>query len=71
MTHKAEALDLAVDGAAEKMRHALEHLTGKLDAKVTSTGHIDDPINLEDSQEFTDSLLQDDFLAKQAALGKE
>jgi ribosomal subunit interface protein len=71
VTHKAEALDLAVDGAAEKMRHALEHLTGKLDAKVTSTGHLDDPLNLEDSQEFTDSLIQDEFLEKQAALGKE
>ncbi|MCF7202683.1 HPF/RaiA family ribosome-associated protein [Pseudomonas sp. JM10B5a] len=30
VTHKAESLDLAVDGAAEKMLHALDHLTGKL-----------------------------------------
>jgi len=30
VTHKAESLDLAIDGAAEKMLHALDHLTGKL-----------------------------------------
>ncbi|WP_028239524.1 HPF/RaiA family ribosome-associated protein [Stutzerimonas azotifigens] len=30
VTHKAESLDLAVDGAAAKMTHALEHTIGKL-----------------------------------------
>jgi ribosome-associated translation inhibitor RaiA len=30
VTHKADALDLAVDGAAAKMTHALDHLIGKL-----------------------------------------
>lgn len=30
VTHKADALDLAVEGATEKMTHALEHLIGKL-----------------------------------------
>lgn len=30
VTHKAESLDLAIVGAAEKMLHALDHLTGKL-----------------------------------------
>lgn len=30
VTHKAESLDLAIDGAATKMTHALEHTIGKL-----------------------------------------
>ncbi len=36
VTHKAESLQLAVDGAADKMQHALEHLMGKLDTRVLS-----------------------------------
>lgn len=69
VTHKAESVDLAVEGAAEKMRHALEHLMGRLDAKIVSTGHL--PIIDDELGEDTDALLQEDFLAKQEALGKD
>jgi ribosome-associated translation inhibitor RaiA len=69
VTHKAESVDLAVEGAAEKMRHALEHLMGRLDAKTVSTGHIPTELN-EATGEDTDALLQEDFLANQDALGK-
>jgi len=70
VTHKAESLDLAVEGAAEKMRHALEHLMGRLDAKTVSTGHMPTELN-EDTGEDPDALLQEEFLAKQDALGKD
>lgn len=71
VTHKAESLELAVDGAAEKMHNALGHLMGKLDAKVVSTGQLDDPLLEEEPQRVTDALLQEEFLAKQEELGKE
>jgi len=70
VTHKAESIDLAVEGAAEKMRHALEHLMGRLDAKTVSTGHMPHS-EAEETGEDTDALLQEDFLAKQEALGKD
>ncbi|HWV08643.1 MAG TPA: HPF/RaiA family ribosome-associated protein [Pseudomonas sp.] len=71
VTHKAASLDLAVDGAAEKMRHALDHLIGKLESKATSTGHLDDPLLEEDPEHVKDALLQEEFLARQDALGKD
>jgi ribosome-associated translation inhibitor RaiA len=70
VTHKAESLDLAVAGAAEKMHHALEHLIGKLTTKPVSTGHLNDPIS-EESRAEADALLQEEFLAKQEALDKD
>lgn len=33
VTHKADSLEQAIDGAAEKLEHALEHLFGKLRGK--------------------------------------
>lgn len=33
VTHKAESFELAIDGAAEKLAHALGHAFGKLDAR--------------------------------------
>jgi ribosome-associated translation inhibitor RaiA len=71
VTHKAESLDQAVQGAADKMRHALEHLMGRLDAAVESTGHLTAPPVLEDSEAEVDAMLEDDFLARREALGKE
>lgn len=71
VSHKASSLDLAVEGAAEKMRHALDHLTGKLEAKVVSTGHLDDPLLSAEPEQVTEALLQEEFLAKQEALGKD
>ena len=71
VTHKAESLQLAVDGAAEKMNNALEHLMGKLDAKVVSTGHLADPLLEEEPQQVTDALLQEEFLERQEERGKD
>lgn len=64
VTHKAESLDFAVDGAIEKMQHALEHLFGKLRHKRPQT-----PLNADaDSPaENRDRLLEQDFLAEQQA----
>lgn len=67
VTHKAEAMGIAVDGAAEKMRHALEHLTGRLEGKVVSTGRFVDPGDVI----LTDALLEEEFLAKQDELDRE
>lgn len=71
VTHKAESLELAVDGAAEKMHNALGHLMGKLDTKVVPTGQLDDPLLEQEPQKVTDALLQEEFLAKQEERGKE
>lgn len=67
VTHKAEGMGIAVDGAAEKMRHALEHLTGRLEAKTISTGRLVDPGDVI----LTDALLEEEFLAKQEELDRE
>lgn len=67
VTHKAEGMGIAVDGAAEKMRHALEHLTGRLEAKTVSTGRFVDPGDVV----LTDALLEEEFLAKQEELDRE
>ncbi|WPC05450.1 HPF/RaiA family ribosome-associated protein [Pseudomonas benzenivorans] len=63
VTHKAQDLELAVDGATEKMRHALEHLMGKLEAKATANGRLQSP-----RETSSDALLQEEFLAKQEEL---
>lgn len=69
VTHKAESLEQAIEGAAEKMRHALEHLVGKLESKPVGTGHLQH--QLDDDEENADALLQEEFLQRQEALGKE
>ncbi len=69
VTHKAESLEQAIDGAAEKMRHALEHLVGKLETKAVGTGHLQQ--QLDGEAENADALLQEEFLARQEALGKQ
>jgi ribosome-associated translation inhibitor RaiA len=67
VTHKAEAMGLAIDGAAEKMRHALEHLTGRLEGKPLSTGRFVEAGDVL----LTDALLEEEFLAKQDDLQRE
>lgn len=67
VTHKAEGMGIAVDGAAEKMRHALEHLIGRLEAKVVSTGRLVESGDVV----LTDALLEEEFLAKQEELDRE
>lgn len=43
--HKADTLEQAIDGAAVKLDHALEHLFGKLQGKPRAAGK-NQPINL-------------------------
>lgn len=64
VTHKSEEMGIAVDGAVEKMRHALEHLAGRLENKVVPTGRLEAP----GEPLLTDALLQEEFLAKQEEL---
>ena len=65
VTHKAQDLEQAVDGASEKMRHALEHLVGKLEARATAPRSVNSV-----SEEPIDALLQEEFLAKQEELDR-
>lgn len=67
VTHKAEAMGQAIDGAAEKMRHALEHLTGRLESKPQSTGRFVEPGDVL----LTDALLEEEFLARQEELERD
>ena len=70
VTHKAESLEQAIEGAAEKMRHALEHLVGKLESKPVGTGHLEQSLR-DDESENPDALLQEEFLERQEALEKD
>ncbi|KAB0548028.1 HPF/RaiA family ribosome-associated protein [Pseudomonas argentinensis] len=71
VTHKAESLEQAIEGAAEKMRHALEHLVGKLESKPVATGHLEQQLEGDEVDESADALLQEEFLQRQEALGKD
>ncbi|NBB12068.1 HPF/RaiA family ribosome-associated protein [Pseudomonas sp. SLFW] len=66
VTHKADSLDLAVDGAAVKLDHALEHLFGKLRSKRGGVTSIDSARGGD--SENPDALLQEEFLEKDEAL---
>lgn len=69
VSHKAESLEQAVNGAANKARSALDHLIGKLDSKVTPSKLLADPLQQEEPASVKDALLQEEFLAKQQQLG--
>ncbi|WP_419711980.1 HPF/RaiA family ribosome-associated protein [Pseudomonas sp. NFX224] len=62
VTHKAESLELAIDGAATKLEHALEHMFGKLRGKRANVVPIERGAH-------ADTLLEEEFLEnEQAAL---
>ncbi|KQQ50754.1 HPF/RaiA family ribosome-associated protein [Pseudomonas syringae] len=62
VTHKADTLELAIDGAAVKMDHALEHLVGKLRDKQRNVALTPaDDIQVESA----DALLEEEFLEKE------
>lgn len=64
VSHKAGTLDLAVDGAAVKLDHALEHLFGKLrDKRAAAPANVDS----EAVTESADALLEEEFLEKEQA----
>lgn len=60
VTHKAASLEQAVDGAATKLNHALEHLYGKLRSKRAV-------IEQEAGAPVNDALLQEEFLENEQA----
>ncbi|WLG94983.1 HPF/RaiA family ribosome-associated protein [Pseudomonas sp. Z5-35] len=61
VTHKADTLELALDGAAEKLEHALEHLFGKLRGKRAATNGQTESIAL------ADAMLEEEFLENERA----
>ncbi|RRV08400.1 HPF/RaiA family ribosome-associated protein [Pseudomonas sp. v388] len=61
VSHKADTVDQAVDGAAVKLDHALEHLIGKLRDKRGAPATPD----LEPVGESADALLEEEFLEKE------
>ncbi|GAB7531788.1 HPF/RaiA family ribosome-associated protein [Pseudomonas sp. 3A(2025)] len=61
VTHKADSLELAIDGAAVKLDHALEHLLGKLRDKQRNVVLTPDEI----ATESADALLEEEFLEKE------
>lgn len=60
VSHKSASLDQAVEGAATKLEHALEHFYGKLRSKRAVTQQTAD-----DAQ--NDGLLQEEFLENEQA----
>ena len=60
VTHKAANLELAIDGAAEKLEHALEHLFGKLRGKPRAA-----VVPFE--RAAADELLEEEFLENEQA----
>jgi ribosome-associated translation inhibitor RaiA len=66
VTHKADSLDQAVEGAAVKLDHALEHLFGKLRSKRGNVTTLTSATGKD--AENPDALLQEEFLEKDDAL---
>ncbi|WP_071871890.1 HPF/RaiA family ribosome-associated protein [Atopomonas hussainii] len=62
VTHKAESLEFALDGALEKLSHALDHHMGKLRAK-RAAAQREENIGIS----HADHLLEEDFLENQMA----
>ncbi|MBF6026446.1 HPF/RaiA family ribosome-associated protein [Pseudomonas sp. P115] len=60
--HKADTLEQAIDGAATKLDHALEHLFGRLQGKPRAAGK-----SLSDTKVNEDELEQE-FLEKERAV---
>src|ERR1700739_1979765 len=60
VTHKADSLERAIDGAAEKLEHALEHLFGKLRGKPRAA-----VVPFE--RKANDRLLEEEFLENEQA----
>ena len=69
VSEDADSVDRAIEGAAEKLQHALEHLFGKLrnkpSAKLPAEGFGE-----EELKESADDLLEEEFLEKEKELDK-
>ncbi len=62
VSHKADALEQAIEGALEKLQHALDHQFGKLRSKRAAQQHAEIVVEAGVSQ---DALLREDFLAEE------
>jgi len=61
VTHKSESLEQSIDGAIEKLHHALEHQFGKLRSKRATPLQADEALDIPGQ----DALLREDFLAEE------
>ncbi|WP_339494772.1 HPF/RaiA family ribosome-associated protein [Pseudomonas sp. RA_105y_Pfl2_P56] len=59
VTHKADTLEQAIDGAAEKLEHALDHLFGKLRGKPRAA--------VVPFSKANDALLEEEFFENEQA----
>lgn len=69
VSHDADSLTQAVEGAAEKLEHALEHLFGKLRGKRTTT-LAPEGFEAKEPKQTADDLLEEEFLEKEKELDK-
>jgi len=60
--HKADTLEQAIDGAATKLDHALEHLFGKLQGKPRAAGKGQPTTKVNEDE------LEQEFLEKERAV---
>jgi hypothetical protein len=60
--HKADTLEQAIDGAATKLDHALEHLFGKLQGKPRAAGKSQPTTKVNEDE------LEQEFLEKERAV---
>ena len=69
VTQDADTLTQAVEGAAEKLEHALEHLFGKLRGKHTPKLPAEG-FEEKEPKQTADDLLEEEFLEKEKELDK-
>ena len=69
VSHDADSLTQAVEGAAQKLEHALEHLFGKLRGKHTTT-LAPEGFEAKEPKQTADDLLEEEFLEKEKELDK-
>jgi len=67
VSHDADSLTQAVEGAAQKLEHALEHLFGKLRGKRTVT-LAPEGFEAKEPKQSADALLEEEFLEKEKEL---
>ena len=67
VSHDADSLTQAVEGAAQKLEHALEHLFGKLRGKRTVT-LAPEGFEAKEPKQTADDLLEEEFLEKEKEL---
>ena len=69
VSHDADSLTQAVEGAAQKLEHAQEHLFGKLRGKRTTT-LAPEGFEAKEPKQTADDLLEEEFLEKEKELDK-